>query len=113
MIRGLGLLLYLTWGADLQRTEPNRLIAAALVGISAAVLIALIVSPDLTCRVEHRADLRIETCTLSGGVSVTTLVWVSAAAFGIAWAVLGLDGGGRGADRRRVTPPERELSVTP
>jgi hypothetical protein len=73
LVPGLGLVLFLTFGANLRRAGSYRLIAAALVGISAAVLIALIMSPDPMCRVEHRADLRLEICTLSGGVSATTL----------------------------------------
>jgi hypothetical protein len=96
LIPGLGLLLYLTFGADLRRAEAYRLIAAALVGISAALLIALIMSPDLMCRVEQRADLQIETCSRSGGVDVRTLGWVSAATAAIAWAALATSGRGRG-----------------
>jgi hypothetical protein len=104
LIPSLGLLLYVTLGAELRRAESYRLIAAALVGISAALLIALIMSPDLMCRVEQRADLHMETCTRSGGVNMTTLAWVSAATAAIAWALLGL-GGRRGDPIKALLSP--------
>jgi hypothetical protein len=111
LVPGLGLVLFLTFGANLQRADSYRLIAAALVGISAAVLIALIMSPDPMCRVEQRAGLQIETCTVPGGVSATTLMWVSAATAAIAWAILGRRGGGPRSARGRPLDPK--APVTP
>jgi hypothetical protein len=97
LIPGIGLLLFLAFGAELRSAKVHRFVASALIGVTIAIALALVMSPDETCQpVEpERLDVRVNSCIRPPSVGAATLALVSAVSTGIAWLALGATHDGR------------------